>query len=485
MTDRETLEALARENVYAFVRLAFLIILPGSEFKTAPHIEAICFALQRVASGECRRLIITVPPRYMKSITVAVAFCAWYMGRDPTRKIMVANYSEVIAGKHGRMFRALVRSAQFKRIFPSFRATFDTVAEMETTLGGGRKTASLDGSTTGFGAHMIIIDDLMKPLDAKSPVMRQKAKDFFDETLFSRLDDKENGIVIAIQQRLHEDDIIQHLLDKDVFEHVNLPAIETDPQSLPLYFGNSYERLPNDVLAPEYESRAVLDQIRHTMGGPAFSAQYQQDPTPPGGNRIRWDWFPTYDEELPRGRYLSVVQSIDTAMSEAEGRDYSVCLTLGYDGDVWHVLDVYRRRVPYRALRSDALSLFRRWDPDRVIIEKTNVGWSLLEDLRDGVGHGKRGRILEARPIMDKETRVEVQSVKLEEGLVAVPERAPWRDEFRKELLAFPNGKHDDQVDALSQFLDWFSSPRGKGALVPRAPDGRRLHVKRRQSVRR
>lgn len=106
---RQTLERLASQNIYAFVRLAFVILFPGERFKNTPHVEAICFVLERVARGECKRLIITVPPRYLKSVTVAVAFCAWWLGHNPNHKIMIANYSETIAAKHGRMFRALIR----------------------------------------------------------------------------------------------------------------------------------------------------------------------------------------------------------------------------------------------------------------------------------------------------------------------------------------------------------------------------------------
>jgi len=360
----------------------------------------------------------------------------------------------------------------------------DTVAEMETSVGGGRKTASLDGSTTGFGADVLIIDDLMKPADARSPTIRENAKNFFDETLFSRLEDKENGIIIAIQQRLHEDDIINHLLQKAAFEHLNLPAITVDRQSLPLYLGNTFERYPGDALAPEIESLETLATIRAMVGDPAFSAQWQQDPTPPGGNRIRWEWFPTYQEPLLRERYEYVVQSIDTAHSEIEGSDYSVCLTFGLKRDKWHLLDVYRRRRKYFELKQQILGLFERWLPDKVLIEKAGVGWSLVDDMREAVGSGRRGRIITYVPTLDKETRVEVQCAKLEQGLVWLPETAPWRDEFRKEVLGFPNATHDDQVDALSQFLEWLSSPRGRGSLMRRGPGNRRMSVSRRDPSR-
>lgn len=117
--------------------------------------------------------------------------------------------------------------------------------------------------------------------------MREKAKAFFDKTLFSRLEDKENGVIIAIQQRLHEDDIINHLLGKGEFEHLNRPAIAVDRQSFPLYFGNTFERHPGEALARGHESLETLIKSRASMGGRTFSTQWQQDPTPPGGNRMR------------------------------------------------------------------------------------------------------------------------------------------------------------------------------------------------------
>lgn len=180
---------------------------------------------------------------------------------------------------------------------------------------------------------------------------------------------------------------------------------------------------------------------------------------------------------LPRNRYEFVVQSIDTAFSEEPGSGYSVCLFFGLTEGVWHIIDHYRRA--YKDLRPEMLSLFGRWNPDKVIIERAGVGWSLVSDMRDAVAPGKKGRIIYYNPLVDKETRVEVECVKLEQGLVAVPEEAHWRDEFRKEIIGFPNATHDDQVDALTQFLEWLSSPRGKSALAPRAPDGRRYSVRR------
>jgi predicted phage terminase large subunit-like protein len=466
-SDRDRLLSLLHQNLYAFTRWCFDELHPGQTYKHAAHIEAMCVALEHVARGECRRLLITVPPRHLKSITTAVAFTAWLLGRDPTKKLLVASYGGDLAAKHARDFRAIVAHPRFGAVFPAFEVSTgrDTRADFETTLRGGRKAVSLGGAVTGFGADIIIVDDLMKATDARSAVMRETAKAYFDETLFSRLNDKENGSIVAIQQRLHEDDIAAYLIEKGGFEHLNLPAVATQRQSHSLYMGRTFSREVGDILAPALESRATLEEIRATIGPAAFSAQYQQDPVPPGGNRIRLEWFGTYDEALPRQDYQFVAQSWDTGMTEEVTSDPSVCLTFGYTGNKWRVLDVWRGRLAYPDLRRKAVDLARSFKADRIIVEEAGTGYPLVQDLRREKLLGDGSRIMTYKPTVDKETRVEVQTAKLESGLITLPAEAPWLGVLKHELKAFPNGRNDDQVDALTQFLEWTSSRRGRGFM--------------------
>jgi len=463
MNPRQQLDFYLRHNLYAFLELAFGQLHPGKPFVPTSHIEAMCWQLQRVAAGQCNRLVITVPPRHLKSVTVAVAFVAWLLGRNPALKILVASYGSDLAAKHARDFRAVIEMADFRRLFPQFAIdpARDAAMEMMTTLRGGRKAVSVGGATTGFGADIIIIDDLLKADEARSEAGRERAKIFFDETLFTRLDDKQNGIIIAIQQRLHEDDPAGHLLAKG-FEHLNLPAIAEELQELPLYYSKTFIRKPGDVLAPLLESRAELEAMRRTMGAAAFSAQYQQNPTPPGGNRIRWEWFGTWHEPRPRDWYQYVVQSWDTALTGQPTSDYSVCLTLGFREGYWHLLDVDRRRLDYPDLKRRVVALAKQWDPNTIIVEDAASGRPLVQELKRHVWPDDRGRIWAYSPRLDKETRVEVQSAKLEQGLVLLPSEAPWLTAFRSELLGFPNARYDDQVDSLTQFLEWAESRRGR-----------------------
>ncbi|HXH53156.1 MAG TPA: phage terminase large subunit [Sphingomicrobium sp.] len=461
---REELRQLQRENFYAFLIQAFHILHPGEIFVPSPYLEAMCFALERVHRGECRRLLITIPPRYLKSITVSVAYSAWVLGRDPSRRILAASYASDLAAKHSRHFRALTAHPEFRRLFPRYReGARDSATEIETTLQGARRAVSLEGSATGFGADLLIIDDLTNAAKARSAAYREQVKAFYDETLYSRLNDKANAPIIAVQQRLHEADIVQHLLDKGGWEQLNLPAIAEEPQVLPLYAGREFRREKGDVLAPDYEPLEVLREIERQMTRSNFAAQWQQNPTAEGGNRIRWEWFDTYDEMLPRSEYLYVVQSWDTAYS-AETGDYSVCMTFGFRDNRWHLLDLLRQRLDYPDLRRKAVMLADRWDPAVIIIENIGAGMNLANELRRGDLKRRRGSVIGHNPEGDKELRLEVQTAKLEQGLIVLPEVAPFLNDLKRELLAFPAGAHDDQVDTLTQFLHW-AGGRGTGLL--------------------
>ena len=196
--------------------------------------------------------------------------------------------------------------------------------------------------------------------------------------------------------------------------------------------------------------------IKRQLGTPAFEAQYQQRPVPPGGTLIKREWLQTYPEALPVEDYDLVVQSWDTASSISERCDYSVCITFGIRRQVAHVLDVQRVRLEYPELRRRVLREADRYDPDAVLIEDSDSGTALLQDLR----REDLLRAISYRPRIDKVARLEGHSAKLEAGYVLLPEQAPWLDDFKTELLEFPRGRHDDQVDALSQFLEWFARRR-------------------------
>jgi predicted phage terminase large subunit-like protein len=481
---RRLAQALCQEHLFPFVWEAFDLLHPGQRFIPAWHLEAVCFALERVARGDTRRLLITVPPRHGKSICTAVAFVAWVLGRDPSLKVMVASYGSELAAKHARDFRTLVRSRLYAQLFPKMRLDLggDRLDEQITTANGGRKAISLGGAMTGFGADIIIVDDLMKAADAASPAERQRVKDFYEGTLVSRLNDKTEGRIIAIQQRLHEDDLPGYLMETGQFEHLNLPAIAVEDECVPIGFGKLQRRRQGDALWPEREPLNTLEQLRREMGAFAFSAQYQQDPTPPGGNRIRWEWFGTYDQEFRREDFQWIAQSWDTALTSEPTSDFSVGTTWGFRQDRWYLLDLCRERFDFPDLKRRVRALAERWNSDAVLVEYAGSGISLVQQLRQE--DPRAWRYTGRQPRQDKLTRMEAQTARLETGRYLMPSTAPWIGDFRRELLAFPRGKYDDQVDSLVQFVEWSASPRGE-AFVDRDPTtGRPLRVSRPNRVR-
>jgi hypothetical protein len=194
-----------RNDFYAFVEKAFQAVSPGEPFLPNWHLEAICHALKRVEAGEIKRLIILMPPRNLKSICASVAFPAWLLGRNPTRKIICVSYNTELAAKHARDCRAVMNAAWYPSLFPSTRIDPAKSAEAEfmTTERGFRLATSTGGTLTGRGGDLLIIDDPMKPADAQSEPLRLQCQQWFSNTLLSRLDDKVNSSIVLVMQRLH------------------------------------------------------------------------------------------------------------------------------------------------------------------------------------------------------------------------------------------------------------------------------------------
>ncbi|MEA1085212.1 phage terminase large subunit [Sphingomonas sp. CD22] len=448
----KALAAARRQRLSLFLVKAFETLHPGERpLQCGWYIQSMCYALEQVERGEERRLVITVPPRHLKSVTASVAFVAWALGRDPTLKIMVASYSQELSRQHAVQCRTLLESAWYQRLFPNTRIADggNRALEVVTTRGGMRKGVSVGGSVTGFGADLIIVDDCMKADDVKSVTSREEVKGWFGNTLFTRLNDKQTGRILSIQQRLHEDDLPAMLLERG-YRHLNLPAIAEREEEVPIGPGRVHRRAVGDLLNPAREDRALLDRIRRELGPAVFSAQYQQDPVAPEGNAIRMEWFRTYDEPPARNAFTKVIQSWDTGMSGAPTSDFSVCTTWGFRTDKWYLLDVYRQRLDFPDLRNAMIRLWQQWEPDRVLIEDAGAGKSVAQDIRLS---GKFTPML-CKVATDKMSRFTGCFGEIEAGNILLPVEAPWLDELRKELRAFPHGRHDDQVDSLSQFIN-------------------------------
>ncbi|MBW3096043.1 phage terminase large subunit [Pseudohoeflea coraliihabitans] len=451
---------LARGELATFTGLAFLTIQPGEPYLTNWHIRAISHALGEVMNGRCKRLIITMPPRSLKSIAASIAFPAFVLGHDPSKKIINVSYAQSLSVQLANGFRSIVEAPFYRHLFPDFKVSDrkNTENELQTTQGGFRMATSVGGQLTGRGADIIIIDDPMKADDVSSATTRQRIVEWMQTTLMSRLNSQREGAIVVVMQRLHVDDLAGVLLESGGWTHLNLPAIAEEDQRIPTGDGKHHHRAVGDLLHPERCGKAELDQLRRDIGSLGFSAQYQQSPAPPDGNLVKRAWFRNFDLQILNTRGMTIVQCWDTALKGDPSCDYSVCSTWARDGSKFYLLDVLRRRMAYPELLQAALKAEDDYRPEALLIEAAGSGISLSADLNHRgiatIAVNSRG---------DKESRLARVSAMIESGSVFLPEIAPWKDDFMMEVLSFPSGRHDDQVDSMSQALIWMKDEKPTG----------------------
>ncbi|GJE53392.1 hypothetical protein GOFOIKOB_6471 [Methylobacterium tardum] len=477
MTDpARILRAVLRTELTAFIHRTFQALEPGTPYQHSWHHDHLAWQLKRIARGDIKRLIINVPPRSMKSIAVSVAFSAWFLGHAPSRRIIAVSYAADLARKLSQDTRTVMESAWFQELFPDCRLVPGRQRDMEltTTRRGGRLAVGLGGSLTGRGADIILIDDPMKAIDAFSAAERRRVIEFYEGTLVSRLNDKANGAIVIVMQRLHDDDLCGHLRERapEEWEVVELPAIAVRAESFQLSDrpDGVYSRSRGEVLQPGREPLDVLEGLRRQLGTLTFSAQYQQAPVPAEGNVIRRDWLRFYEDGEDPETFERVVVSWDTASTLGEASDWSAGTVWGVLGLDYYLLDIVRERLEAPELRREIVSLSRHWRANATLIEDTELGRALHQDLRRT---GDLSTLLH-RSRYDKEARLLAQAARFEAGQVHLPSDAPWLAAYIAELMAFPNGRHDDQVDSTSQALDYLTA-----RALPPPPLQRRNLVRR------
>ena len=446
-------DAVLREDFRAFIAKTFRTVNPATPYGSNWHIDAMAEALGACERGEITRLIINLPPRSLKSICVSVAWPAWLLGQNPAERILAASYAKPLAQKLSLDCRLVMNSGWYRRAFPATRVLNgrNTQDKFVTSQQGFRLATSVGSSVIGEGGNVLIVDDPHNPRQANSKPARVKAVDWFSQAFLTRLDRMAEGCVVVVMQRLHAEDLCGHLLNGAGWEQLCLPAVEESTRFLRI--GSwSRERAAGELLHPERDSMEQLERRRTELGSRVFDAQYLQRPAPPEGELILRKWFKRYPHV--RGEYQRVVQSWDTAVKAGEGRDASVCVTLGVLNNAYHVLDVVCLRVDYPELKRAAIALAEAFSPQAVLIEDAGSGQALVQELQAGT----LLPVVRVLPRKDKIARVTDVLPLLESGRVWLPQRAPWLDAFEAELLAFPGGRHDDQVDALTQALSWVNA---------------------------
>jgi predicted phage terminase large subunit-like protein len=437
-----------------FIRFVFAEYYRAAWVHNWHHDEIIkvIYALER---RDIPNAVINIPPRYGKTELIVILWICWTMIRNPRAQFIHASYSVDLALKNSAMVRDILKSPALQQYWPiRMRDSADSKGLWLTEEGGGMKSDSSAGAMTGFGAGItswkegepfdgaIILDDPLKPDDAKSQPMREAVNERLSGTLHSRKNHSKVPMVI-VMQRLHEEDPSGLALGGGVmgdrFHHLKLPA---------LYHGKA--------LWPFKQTTEALE-VMQANNPEVFAGQYQQEPFVAKGEVYKLDWFVRYVAlPQPLNRTM-IVHSWDTAYKKGEHNDPSACTVWHVTPSLFYLAEVITGRWDYPELRQRAMDMARRDKPDAILIEDKASGQSLIQEMRSGTTLP----VIAIEPEADKETRARTTAAMVQAGRVALPERSPWIAEYLGEIMAFPKGKHDDQVDSTSQFLRWVNGRAG------------------------
>ncbi len=410
--------------------------------------------LRRLEQGEFDRLLILAPPRHGKSTMASIYFAAWFLGRHPDARVIGASYNDRLASHLGRQVRDLVASPLFHAVFPGVDLAADAAAADYWNISGhrgGYLAAGMGGTMTGYGADLFLIDDPIKNWEeAESPLQRDKTEDWLHSVALSRLEP--GGRMVVTMTRWHQDDIAGRIMravaeGRDRWEVLELPALST----------------AGEPLWPERFTAEALERTRLAVDDGAWAAMYQQQPALARGKVFDRDWirrFPVVPD--PGRRAIARYIAVDTAFKDGEHNDYSVAVVAELMPDYrLYIRDVWRRRVPFTELTDELMHLAQQWDRDgklrEVVIEDAASGTSLYQTLR-ALSPELAAHLVPWRPQGSKVERARLASPWLRNGSVWLPDPSgdvPWLYDFERELLEFPGGIHDDQVDAFVHLVHY------------------------------
>lgn len=426
-----------------------------SKYQAAAHHHLIAQKLEAVERGEIDRLMIFMPPRHGKSELVSVRFPAWFLGRNPDKQIIAASYAHKLAAKFGRQVRNIIAGSEFQDLFPGVALSPDSEAKdlFNTAQEGAYLATGVDGSVTGSGAHIALIDDPVKGRkEAESETVRDNTWDWYQGDLYTRL--MPGGAIVICQTRWHEDDLSGRLLEREgrkedggEWDVLELPALDVDGKAL----------------WPEWYDEDALERIRRGVGPRDFAALYQQNPQPDEGTFFKREWFKAYQKRPERLHYY---MTSDHAPGDDDANDRSVVRVWGVDAqqNIW-LVDGYRSTKTLNDVLgielSDtgeqtlasfgALPLIKKWKPFAWFPENDN-NWKSVAPF---VTAAMRRMNVHCRvePLSphgsDKATKARAIQAKAAMGELHLPDTADG-ETVLSELLSFPAGKHDDEVDCAS-----------------------------------
>lgn len=478
---------LAEHSLYEFYKQAWPIIEGRNPFFDNWHIQVISEHLEACYRREIKNLIVNVPPRSGKTSLISIAFPAWVWIHTPEEKFLYTSYAHSLSKEHSLKCKNLISSNWYQERWGNrFKIQKNTEAYFDNDKKGHRNSTSVEGTGTGKGGNIIVLDDINNVKDSMSKLILEKTNRYLDQVLSSRFDNPEEGVTIEVQQRTGMLDATGHLISNDTEKEqvmLILPAryehgAKCKTVVLPMSNGKVWEdprTEEGEVLCPKRLPKKVLDRLEKKLGAYSFASQYQQRAAPLEGNIIKKAWFQWWKDSTPP-QIEHVLQSWDTAISDSETSDFSACTTWGVFYDQNYIsnvilLSMWKGRLAYPALRAMAQRLYFDYrdtglirNPelkgrriDVCLIEQKATGDPLIRDLRNA---GIMAVPFNPTKQGDKEGRVQRISHLIEGGLVWVPAQSPnytkllpYADKFIEDVAVFPHGESRDIIDSMSQAL--------------------------------
>ncbi len=463
----------ARRSLRDFIRESWPIIEPVTPYIDNWHIHAMCDYLEAVTLGQIKRLIINVPPRYMKSIAVTIMWPVWEWIEHPGTRWMFASYNGDLSRDHSVSRRTIIQSDWYRANWGSrFELTGDqnVKTEYRNTQQGVMLATSMGGTAIGKGANRIVVDDPHNPQQIESEQILQSQVRFFDQSLYTRLNNKKKDAIVVVMQRLHQNDLCGHLLDDekdeaDKYEHLCLEAECETRRTISTPSGKVFDRKPGELLWLEREGPKEIAGAKKRLGTYGYAGQYQQRPSPAGGGKFKSEWIRYYRvvgefyQLIDREGNTKAVRiancdrfaTMDVAGTKKKKQkshkpDYTVI-------GVWDLtpchnmvkVDHYRGQIETPQVADKGIEMMRKHDLPWIGVERDGIGLGVVQTMRS---RGVTVRAIKAKG--SKEARSQTAEIRMEAGMIYFPVGAPWLFDLESELTTFPNAEHDDQVDELS-----------------------------------
>lgn len=449
------LVAAARKDFWVFVELVFPVLHGGKGLVYAPYMDVLACVLESCARREKRRIIVNLPPRHLKSMLISILYVAWRLGQDPTLKFICVSYGDDLAHALSVKTRTLMQSPLYRTIFPGTVLEKKAEDHLMTTAGGYRYATSVGSDITGFGANEIIVDDPMQPEDASSELAKQKVRDWVQSSVITRFDNPGEGVIILVMHRLAPDDLAGTLGATGNYFSLSLPLVAEEYEGFNNCGKTIMERNSGDVLNPDYMSKAEVKKLKAELPPHVWASQYQQRPTGNSSHMLSLDMLPRY-EEAPK--FELILHSWDIGAT-VEGNP-TVCtkwgLTKNEKGqDVLYLIEVIKFKGELPMVLEAIKGQDKQDKPELIVVDAIGVGLGIHQSLSSA---GYKHLLPRTTPetSADKMTRFSKAALRIHDGQALFPASAPWLDDFFYELTAFPNGKHDDQVDSMTQILAYF-----------------------------